>query len=82
METFYKKNDIGVSIEYTIVGRYSEDNTNYIIYTNFVDDNDSPTQLKLFASILDNGRMIDVDYDKRNEIIDKMFQEILASAGL
>ena len=40
MKTFYKKNDIGVDIEYTVVGSYKDGEEEYVIYTDFVEDED------------------------------------------
>ena len=34
LETFTRKNDIGVDIEYTIIG-YLKEKNNYMIYTDF-----------------------------------------------
>ena len=76
MESFYRKNDIGVSIEYTIVGYYDEDATKYVIFTDFVEDEDSPTAIRLYVGTNVNGQIVDVDESKRNEIISNLFQLI------
>ena len=77
MENFYKKNELGVLIEYTLVGRYEEDDNNYIIYTDFVEDINSPTGLRLFVSLEKDGELINIDHNKENEILNKMFQSLM-----
>ena len=73
MNSFYKKNDIGVLIEYTIVGTYLEDNIKYTIYTDFVEDKASMVGLRLFvAKYNDNNELVDVDEAKKQEIIKKL----------
>ena len=37
-ETFKRKNDIGVDIEYTVLAKFKSDERDYIIYTDFVSD--------------------------------------------
>jgi hypothetical protein len=82
MESFYKKNEIGVSIEYTVVGYYKDEGIKYVIYTDFVEDKESPTAIRLFVSKYENGQMVDVDKEKRDKIIGEMFQQIAEKAGI
>ena len=82
MESFFKKNDIGVSIEYTIVGYYQDEETKYVIYTDFVEDKDSPTAIRLFVSKLENEQMVEVDKEIRDKIIGELFQQIAEKAGI
>lgn len=77
METFYRKNDIGVSIEYTVVGYYQDEGIKYVIYTDFVDDKESPTAIRLFVSKFENGQMVEVEKEKRDKIIGEMFQQLV-----
>ena len=72
MNSFTRKNDIGVSIEYTIVGTYKEDNNKYMIYTDFVDDASSPSGIRLFVAKKVNNELVDVDPEKKKEIISKL----------
>ena len=75
MNSFYKKNDIGVLIEYTIVGTYLEDDIKYTIYTDFVEDKASMIGLRLFvAKYNDNNELVDVDAEKKQEIIKKLYE--------
>ena len=75
MNSFYKKNDIGVFIEYTIVGTYLEDDIKYTIYTDFVEDKASMIGLRLFvAKYNDNNELVDVDAEKKQEIIKKLYE--------
>ena len=50
METFYRKNDIGVNIEYTILGRYNDHNEKYILYTDFVEDPSSVSGIRIYVA--------------------------------
>lgn len=76
MEKFYQKNDIGVSIEYTIIGRYEEDGINYIIYTDFVEDSNSLSGIRLFVA-KDNKEK--VDDLKQKEIINNMYESFISN---
>ena len=48
LDTFYKKNDIGVNIEYTIIGFYKV-NGNYMIYTDFTTDHSNKLGIKIYV---------------------------------
>jgi len=77
MDTFYKQNELGVLVEYTIVGHYSEDDAKYVIYTDFVEDENSPTGLRLFVSLEEGNGLVSIDSDKEDDILEKMFQELM-----
>ncbi len=79
METFYKKNDIGVKIEYGIISRYEEDGIKYMVYTDFSEDKNSPSGIKLYVAKYEEVKE-DVSEEKKNEIINKMYNTILSYA--
>ncbi len=74
-EVFYKKNELGVNVLYTVVGYYSEGNDLYAMYTDFVEDN-SEHGYRLFVGKRVNGIIEDVDPQKRKQVIDELFSEI------
>lgn len=82
METFKKKNDIGIDIEYTVVGRF-KDNAIYLIYTYFVSA-DNVVGLRLFVDEYDfnNNFIRSLELDEANEIIDKFNDEIIVFKGV
>lgn len=74
-EVFYKKNELGVNVLYTVVGYYSEGNDLYAMYTDFVED-DSEHGYRLFVGKRVNGVIQDVEESKRKQVIDELFSEI------
>lgn len=76
MNSFYKKNDIGVLIEYTTVGTYNEDGVEYTIYTDFADDEDDLANIRLYVAKKDeNNELIEVDETKKHEIMNKLYEQ-------
>ena len=67
MESFYKKNDLGVSIEYTIVSYYEEEPNNYVIYTDFV-ESDNDMGIRLFVSQVTDDELIDISVEEQERI--------------
>ena len=76
IETFKRKNDIGVDIEYTIIGKYKDNENMYCIYTDFVSD-DNKVGIRLFADIQRDGNLERLEEDKEKEIILKFNKEIM-----
>ena len=74
-EVFYKKNELGVNVLYTVVGYYSEGNDLYAMYTDFVED-DSEHGYRLFVGKRVNGVIQDVEESKRKQVIDELFSGI------
>ncbi len=78
METFKRKNDIGVDIEYSIIGRYQDNGNIYCIYTDFVSA-DNKVGIRLFADIEKNNKLERLPKDKEKEIILKFNKTIMNS---
>ncbi len=78
MKTFYKKNDIGVDIEYTVVGTYKDGDEEYVIYTDFVDDDQKEVGLRLFVGKQVNDNVERIDPSKENEILSELEKELEA----
>ena len=78
MKTFYKKNDIGVDIEYTVVGTYKDGDEEYVIYTDFVEDNQKEVGLRLFVGKQVNDNVERIDPSKENEILSELEKELEA----
>ena len=72
-ETFIRKNDIGVDIEYTIVAHYKADEREYIIYTDFVSDKEFG--VRLFVDMVNNGNYVPLSESGSRTILDK-FKEV------
>jgi hypothetical protein len=68
-ETFIRKNDIGVDIEYTIIGRYNSDNRDYIIYTDFVSD--EKDVLRLFVDMVNGDEYVPISDTRKDLILDE-----------
>lgn len=75
MKSFYKKNELGVNIEYSIIGYCNDDNRKYVIYTDFVDD-DNELGMRLFVAKMKGTKMYDVSDDIRRRIIDNLYLEM------
>ncbi len=73
-ETFIRKNDIGVDIEYTIVGKYNTDNREYIIYTDFVSDEEYG--FRLFVDMKTADKYVPLSITGRNMVLEQYKNEI------
>ena len=73
-ETFFRKNDIGVDIEYYIIARVNEDNRDYIIYTDYVSDEEDG--YRLFVDMVNDGRYTTISDTGRDIILKKFREEI------
>lgn len=76
MNTFFEKNDIGVSIEYTIIGIINEGDKKYMLYTDFVPENND-VGFRIFVDEIVGGTKIRLDTDRANKIIETFNKEIL-----
>lgn len=76
IKTFKRKNDIGVDIEYTVIGKYKDKGNMYYIYTDFVSD-DNKVGIRLFADIQRDGKLERLEKDKEKEIILNFNKEIM-----
>lgn len=87
MENFYMENELGVSIEYTIVGHLEDEGVKYIIYTDFVEATEdeqkqTPSDIRLFVGKEEDGQIISVNDDKRDVILGEMFRIISEQLGM
>lgn len=73
-ETFIRKNDIGVDIEYTIMGKINTDNRDYIIYTDYVSDDKDI--YRLFVDMVNGDSYITLSDTSKEIILDKYRKEI------
>ena len=73
-KTFYRKNDIGVDIEYTIVANYKTDERDYIIYTDFVSD--EKDFVRLFVDMVNGDKYTPLSESGREEILNKFRNEL------
>ena len=78
METFYRKNDIGVRIEYTIIG-YLKEKNNYMIYTDFTSDRSNRLGIALYVDKEVDGKYVPVNPDESKNIIKAFNNEIMKS---
>lgn len=75
-ETFKRKNDIGVEIEYSVIGTYKENGINYRIYTDFVTA-DNKIGIRLFVDKEQNGNFVRVPENIEKQIIINFNKEIM-----
>lgn len=75
MNTFFEKNDIGVSIEYTIIGIINEEDKKYMLYTDFVPENNE-VGFRVFVDEIVDGNITRLDKDSANKIIETFNKEI------
>lgn len=81
MDTFKRKNDIGVNIEYTIIG-YLKENGTYMIYTDFTTDKSNKLGIKLYVDQEKNGVYSPImDEKKAKEIINTFNKEVMSYKG-
>lgn len=73
-KTFMRKNDIGVDIEYTIVGKYISEEREYIIYTDFVSD--EKDMFRLFVDMVNGDKYTTLSNSGREMILSKYRKEV------
>ncbi len=80
METFKRKNDIGVNIEYTVIGYLKEKNT-YMIYTDFTTDTNNKLGIRLYVDKEVNGKYEPVSEEETKNIITAFNKEVTSYNG-
>lgn len=80
VETFYRKNDIGVNIEYTVIGFYKV-NGNYMIYTDFTTDHTNKLGIKIYVDKEINNEYVPVSEEERKNIIIAFNKEVTSNRG-
>ena len=76
-ETFYRKNEIGVNIEYYVVGYWKNDDKTYCIYTDFVSDSTNISGIRLFVDQVNGKESIPLSKEESTTIINQFQNEIL-----
>lgn len=69
--TFKIKNDIGVSIEYTEIGKIKLDRE-YMLYTDFVPE-DNNVGFRIFVAIIKDNKLVEIKNKKLRETIIREF---------
>ena len=59
VDTFYRKNDLGVNIEYTVIGFY-KGSGNFMLYTDFTSDPSNKMGIKIYVDKEENNQYIPV----------------------
>ncbi|MBR1385536.1 MAG: hypothetical protein IJ568_01760 [Bacilli bacterium] len=77
MEKFVRKNEVGLDVTYTVIGKYEKDGKNYIIYTDFVTDNTSIIGLKLFVDLVNKGKSERLISEEEKNIIKEFNLKLL-----
>ena len=73
-ETFKRKNDIGVDIEYTVLSKFKSDERDYIIYTDFVSDDKDI--YRLYVDMVNGDKRVTLSESGKNVILDKFRNEV------
>lgn len=73
-ETFYRKNDIGVDIEYTVLAKFKTDERDYIVYTDFVSDDKDI--YRLYVDMVNGDKRVTLSESGKNVILEKFRNEI------
>ncbi len=73
-ETFIRKNDIGVDIEYTVIGKFNTDNREYIIYTDFVSD--EKDIFRLFVDMKNGDKYVTLSNSSKELVLEQYRNEI------
>lgn len=75
-DVFFRKNDLGVNVEYNVIGVFKWKNNEYCIYTDFVDDKSNPIGFRVYADLIDNLEMIRLNPEEEKTIINDFYDEI------
>ena len=79
--TFYKKNNIGMDIKYSILARYDK---KYVLYTDYMPSNSSIFGIRLFVGkLVDQDKMIveNVTKEEEKEILDNFEMQIMQTSA-
>ena len=79
-EIFLRKNDIGVNIEYHVIGYYLDDNKRYRIYTDFVTDKNNMFGIRIMVDLENNSEYVRLNSAEEKNIVEKYNNEIMAYA--
>lgn len=79
-EVFLRKNDIGVNIEYHVIGYYLDDNKRYRIYTDFVTDKNNMFGIRVMVDLENNSEYVRLNSNEEKNIVEKFNNEIMAYA--
>lgn len=77
IETFKRKNELGVEIEYSVIGTYEDNGNKYYIYTDFVSDDSNKMGLRLFVDIEKDGKLVRIPEELEKDIIIKLNKELV-----
>lgn len=80
LETFKRKNDIGVDIEYTIIG-YLKEKSNYMIYTDFTTDQSNKLGIKIYVDKEVDGKYVPVSEAETINIVNAFNNEVTNIKG-
>ena len=64
---FYKKDELGIEREYSVITEYEKNNSNYVIYTDFVSDKEN--EFRLFVGSIINNKVERVNNELERIII-------------
>ena len=78
LETFYRRNELGVKIEYTVIG-YLKEKNNYMLYTDFTTDKTNHLGITIYVDKDIDGDYVPVSGDERNNIIKLFNKEAISS---
>ena len=73
-EMFVRKNDIGVDIEYYVIAKFKDNNRNYVIYTDYVTDEED--MYRLYVDMVNSDSYITLSEAGKKIILDKFRNEI------
>lgn len=73
-ETFIKKNNLGVDIEYTVIGKIKYEKREYIIYTDFATD--EKDIYKLYVDLVNGDKHTTLENAAKNLVLDEFRLDI------
>ncbi len=76
MDSFYKKNALGVNIQYDIIGYFTGDDGEYRIYTDYTTA-DTPLGINLFVDIKKDTGYEAISSSKQEIVLAQFNSEIL-----
>ncbi len=77
IETFYRRNELGVKIEYTVIG-YLKKEKNYMLYTDFTTDKTNQLGIAIYVDKDIDGDYVPVTGDERKNIIKLFNKEVIS----
>lgn len=80
LNSFKRRNELGVAIEYTIIGTFNDNDRSYMLYTDFVPE-ENTVGFRIFVDeILSDQSTVRLDKESADNVVNKFNEELVKFA--